>query len=176
MTTRVQYLMESGHNEWYTPPYVLHAVRTVLGGTISFDPFSCAAANEYVQAEKYYTQEDDALVQDWPFIGTLFANPPYERKLIDACINRCVEHYREYPGMSQCILVNVASETKWFQQLLSHSNAICFFRKRISFISNTGEPTKGNTRSQAMFYFGDVPWYFEEVFFSLGTVIQTKGK
>ena len=55
---------DSGDVEWYTPPEILDVARAVLGG-FDLDPFSCAVANERVQAARFFTKEDDALKQEW---------------------------------------------------------------------------------------------------------------
>ena len=149
---RINYLSESAHNEWYTPPHLVAACREVLGGKIDFDPFSCAYANTIVNASTYYTKQDDALLQDWP-AGAMFANPPYERGLIAKCIERIILH-RIDTGSSMCVLVNVATDAKWFQLMMHRCTAVCFFHKRVAFIDSNGNPVKGNTRAQCVFYFG----------------------
>ena len=43
-----------GSVEFYTPPAIVEAARTTLGGAIDLDPASCAEANEVVRARCYY--------------------------------------------------------------------------------------------------------------------------
>ena len=59
--------------EWYTPDYIIEAVRSTLG-EITLDPCSNAAANEVVKATFHYTADDDGLSKTW--VGKVFVNPP----------------------------------------------------------------------------------------------------
>lgn len=63
----------SVNNEHYTPAFVVDAARTVLG-RIDLDPASCSLANRTVKADRYFTQRDDGLAQEWG--GRVFLNPP----------------------------------------------------------------------------------------------------
>ena len=170
-----QYLNESGNNEWYTPPYIVNAARNALGGVIEFDPFSCELANRTVKARHYFTKEDDALTKEWALHRSVFVNPPYQRSLIYDCIAKCVEYYTQYPSTTMCILVNVSSETKWFQMLLHTSTVVCLFTRRIRFIDSMGNQSKGNTRSQAMFFYAPLPFQstrFAEEFNKMGILMK----
>ena len=73
MTAR-EVMHSSAAVDWYTPAYLMGAVRELLGA-IDLDPASCAAANETVGAARYFTEIDDGLAQRWH--GRLFLNPPY---------------------------------------------------------------------------------------------------
>ncbi len=64
----------SNSDAHFTPPHVVEATRTALGGEIDLDPTSCASANTVVHAKRYYTVGDDGLVQPWS--GRVFVNPP----------------------------------------------------------------------------------------------------
>lgn len=64
-------------NRWGTPdnerdPYVSMA-RQALGGYIELDPMSEPLFNRVVQAQRYYTEADDALTKSWA-CRTLFLN------------------------------------------------------------------------------------------------------
>lgn len=65
-------------DKWYTPPYILDKVRATLRG-IELDPASSLKANQYVQAERIYTEKDDGLTQSWR-ARTIFVNPPGGKK------------------------------------------------------------------------------------------------
>src|SRR3990167_189333 len=64
----------SGENEWYTPKNYIDAAKQVMG-SIDLDPASSAKANEIVQANKYYSKDDNGLTQEWA--GNIWLNPPY---------------------------------------------------------------------------------------------------
>ena len=64
-------------NEHYTPKPIIEAARNLMNG-IELDPASCELANKVVQADRFYSVEDDALNmlnQKWKS-RSLFLNPP----------------------------------------------------------------------------------------------------
>lgn len=64
-------LVERDGDENYTPPYVIEAVRQVLGG-IDLDPASCERAQSSISASVYYTKADDGLSFSWK--GAVWVN------------------------------------------------------------------------------------------------------
>ncbi len=67
-----------GSDSYYTPPQLMRAIRTSLNG-IELDVCSDATANRIVQAERYFTKEQDGLAQEYR-ARTVFCNPPGGRE------------------------------------------------------------------------------------------------
>lgn len=158
-------------NDWHTPAKYIEAAKAALG-RIDLDPFSSAKANETVQAARFFTVADDAL-GDTPWnAGTLFMNPPYGKGVMDAAINRFLTEWTQRHFQEAIVLVNNATETQWFQSLMSECAAVCFTDHRIAFVSPDNKQESGNTRGQAFFYFGDLWGPFNQVFTQFGAVCK----
>ena len=139
----------SGNNEWYTPAEYIEAARKAMG-SIDTDPASNDIANKVVKAEKYYTIETDGLAHDWH--GNVWMNPPYSSDLITKFIEKLKEQRGNYE--QAIILVNNATETQWFYEIVKIASAVCFPKSRVKFYmpdGKTGAPLQG----QAVLYVGD---------------------
>ena len=147
-------------DEWYTPAQYIEAAREVLG-KIDLDPASNDFANETVKATVYYTEETDGLVQEW--YGNIWMNPPYSTALLSQFADKLISS-----NFSQAIvLVNNATETAWFEKMISKASAIVFHKGRIRFVKRDGEhgaPLQG----QAFIYYGDNAERFLKVFSKYG--------
>ena len=136
----------SGNGDWYTPSCYTESARTVMG-SITLDPASCAAANETVKADAYYSIEEDGLSQPW--YGNVWLNPPYN------LISKFVSKLLESNDVQQAIiLVNNASETQWFQTLMGKASAMVFHLGRLRFQRPTGERS-APMQGQVFFYIGN---------------------
>ena len=155
----------SGENEWYTPEKFIEAARSVMG-SIDIDPASSELANKTVKATVFFSKDDCGLNRDW--IGNVWMNPPYAQPLMNDFAAKLVE---QLPNINAAIvLVNNATETKWFQSMSQESAAICFPETRIKFVDvngNLGAPLQG----QAILYFGDDTQAFSNVFSKFGLVL-----
>lgn len=60
--------------EWQTPPPIVEASRTTMGG-IDLDPASSIRANLIVRAKLFFTRRDDGLRKSWR-ADRVFLNPP----------------------------------------------------------------------------------------------------
>jgi len=135
-------------------------------GDIDLDPASCAAANGRVQADQFYSKQDDGLRKDWH--GRVWLNPPYGRKTGDF-IGKLMQEYRAGRVHEAVVLVNAHSaETNWFEPLWN--GLICFTDHRIDF--HTQEDKGGSTHGSAFSYFGPHTDRFIEEFDRFGYVVR----
>lgn len=155
-----------GNNEWYTPADIVEAARTVLG-EIDLDPASSDAANKIVKASAYYTAADDGLSKPWR--GRVWMNPPYETGLIEKFTARLRECFDADEVSEAIVLVNNATETRWFQNLAASASMLCLVTGRIRFWSETKE-TASPLQGQAILYFGVRREAFARGFRSFGII------
>lgn len=157
----------SGENEWYTPASIIELARRVMGA-IDLDPASSAVANEVVGAAVFYDREDNGLEKAWA--GRVWINPPYGQPLIAQFTQKLTAHVRTGEVSEAIALVNNATETGWFQDMLVVASGVCFPRGRIQFWQpreEEGTPLQG----QAVMYFGRRFRRFESVFSDLGCTL-----
>jgi hypothetical protein len=141
-------------DSWYTPAAYLEAARTALGGAIYLDPYTSDAANQRVGAAVTYTLENPAPAGElWPVGPSCWMNPPYSGALVLTASEQFVSAFQARRFERGIVLVNNATETRFFGLLLRAAAAVCFTDHRISFDSLDGKRISGNTRGQAFFYF-----------------------
>jgi len=157
----------SGNNEWYTPANIIELARSVLGG-IDLDPASSAKANEIVKASRYYTAEDDGLSKTWA--GRVWMNPPYASDLVRRFTEKLLQELSEGNVEDAIVLVNNATETKWFQAMLHAASAICFPASRIKYFNSTLVSKFRGLQGQAILYFGNHTESFDR-FKEIGGVV-----
>jgi len=156
----------SGENEWYTPECYIESAKKVMGN-IDLDPASSEIANQTVNANLFYSQEEDGLSKEW--FGNVWMNPPYSQPLIFQFISKLVES----KGVNQAIvLVNNGTETQWGQLLLSNSSAVCFHQSRIRFIDKYGNLGQAPLQGQMICYIGSEVNNFINEFNQYGTIYK----
>ena len=154
----------SGNNEWYTPPEYIEAARDVLGG-IDLDPASTATANAVIGAKEFFTPEDDGLAQEWH--GRVWMNPPYASALIGKFTEKMAQSFKSGKVTEAIVLVNNATETSWFRELIDVASAVCFPGGRVKFWSpdrDSATPLQG----QALIYLGKKADIFRREFDEFG--------
>jgi len=157
----------SGENEWYTPPEYIKAAKDVMGA-IDFDPASSKKANKIVEAKVYCTKDDDGRSKKWG--KRVWMNPPYAQPLCSEFCSALIEKVVNCEVDEACILVNNATETVWFQELIEYSSSICFIKGRVKFLDpdgNQGAPLQG----QAIIYIGKKYKKFIKAFGEFGKVL-----
>lgn len=158
----------SGENEWYTPPKYADAASLVMGG-IDLDPASTESANRYIKAKMFFTSENSGLIKDW--WGNVWMNPPYSQPLISDFCEKLVEELVSGRVVQACVLVNNATETGWYQHLLSCASSVCFIRGRVKFIDKAGRESGAPLQGQTILYFGSRTDEFAKGFAEFGKIL-----
>lgn len=158
----------SGENEWYTPPEYIEAARKVMGG-IDLDPASSDIANKIVGAKQYFTKTDNGLDKQWA--GNVWMNPPYSHPLISQFTSAIADKYSKGEINQACVLVNNATETAWFQELMVVANAVCFIKGRIKYLNELGNVANSPLQGQSVLYMGRNIDEFVVGFTSFGVVL-----
>jgi len=158
----------TGEFEWYTPKKIIKLVKELMM-EIDVDPASSKTANRIVGAKKFYTEEDDGLKQKWA--GRVWMNPPYSQPLVTEFCNLFTEKYISGEITEGCVLVNNATETKFYQNMMNHCMAICFIKGRVKFVDANGESTGAPLQGQTILYFGDFAVSFADIFSGIGRVL-----
>jgi len=158
----------SGEYEWYTPQDYVEAARLTME-KIDLDPASSETANGTIKAETYYTKEQDGLKQPW--FGSVWMNPPYSQPLVTQFCDKLVEEYTNGTIKQACVLVNNATETKFYQNMLKNCTAVCFIKGRVKFIDKNGNSKGAPLQGQTILYFGKQPGLFEENFSYFGRIL-----
>lgn len=109
-----------------TPDYVLDPVRDALNGIIGLDP--CTEPDNPCGALRFYTAEDDGLVQPWDD-DSIYVNPPYARAR-EPWVEKCIE---AGVGSRVVLLIPAATDTRIFQRAMASAHEIVFIRGRVKF-------------------------------------------
>lgn len=116
---RVEHSSES--DEWATPQDLFD----VLNAEFDFELDVCATSDN-AKCERYFTQEDDGLAQEWR--GVCWMNPPYSET--DEWIQKA--HDAAKDGAIVVALVGSRTDTGWFHDC--HARAeVRFLRGRLRF-------------------------------------------
>ena len=160
----------SGENEWYTPSEYIEAARRVMG-QIDLDPASCEVANQTVKASQFFSKDDSGLERLWK-AKALWMNPPYAADLVRQFAQRFAQYVSCGHVEEGIVLVNNATETRWFLEMVTVCTAVVFPTGRVRFLSPQGAmgaPLQG----QAILYAGSRPDAFLREFCAFGWGMYT---
>ena len=122
-------------DDWGTPPSFVAALEAEFG---RFDLDPCAT-DATAKADRYYTREENGLVQDWS--GLVFVNPPYSN--VVPWVEKAIAECRAERACSLLLLPN-NTDTAWFHDLVLRWCSVRFLRGRIAFLGHDGQPVTGN--------------------------------
>lgn len=111
-------------DEWETPQDIFN----MLNSEFHFD-LDVAAAKNNTKCARYFTQEDDALKQDW--VGNVWCNPPYSK------VRKFFKKLHEELNNGNCkvavFLVFSNTDTKWFHDYVLGKSELRFVKGRLKF-------------------------------------------
>ena len=117
----------SKSNEWETPQDLYDKLDKEFGFTL--DP---CCTKESAKCDKYYTEKDNGLIQDWSNY-IVFMNPPYGRE-----IPKWIEKaYKEsLKGATVVCLIPARTDTKYWHKYIFPYAEIRFIKGRVKFEGN----------------------------------------
>lgn len=123
----------TGRDDWGTPQELFDKLNKEFFFTL--DP--CADESNH-KCDKYYTVEQDGLIQDWAG-ETVFCNPPYSKKTKTnpgqiAWIRKCYEESQK--GTTVVMLVPARTDTIMFHDYILGKAEIRFLKGRLRFEVN----------------------------------------
>ena len=160
-----------GHNnddEWYTPEHIVEAARECMG-KIDLDPASNPHANKVVKAARYFTAEDNGLVQQWG--GRVFMNPPYSQPFKSQFIEKLAHEFQAERVSAACVVLSCDFSTRWFEPLRPIYTAICLMRGRVQFYKEHPGDRLNPAFGTSVIFVGPDTTKFANAFGGLGEVV-----
>ena len=121
-------MMSSKTNEWSTPNDLFSDLDLLFGFTL--DP---CCTHENAKCKKYFTKEDNGLIQDWSK-DIVFMNPPYGRE-IGKWMKKAYESY--LAGATVVCLIPSRTDTRYWHDY-AMKGKITFIKGRLYFGDGTG--------------------------------------
>ena len=123
---KTEVMFSSKKIEWSTPQDFFDKLNEEFHFTLD----ACADESNH-KCDRYYTELQDGLKQDWAN-EVVFCNPPYGRR-IGRWVQKCFEEV--YCGNCKCVvmLLFARTDTKWFHQFIYNKAEIRFIRGRLKF-------------------------------------------
>lgn len=124
MNTEV--MSSSKTDQWATPQWFFDELNNEFNFTL--DP--CADAFNH-KCQKYYTKEQNGLLQDWGR-ERVFCNPPYGRE-IPLWVKKCSDEVCFGECSLAVMLIPSRTDTQWFHKYIYKQAEIRFIKGRLKF-------------------------------------------
>jgi site-specific DNA-methyltransferase (adenine-specific) len=119
-------MLSSEDMTWETPQDFFDELNKEFNFTL--DP---CATKENAKCKKYFTKEDNGLVQDWGGYR-VFCNPPYGRE-IGKWVYKCLAEVCNGCQIA-VMLIPARTDTRYFHDYIYHKAEIRFIRGRLKFV------------------------------------------
>lgn len=134
-------MFSSKKDDWETPQKLFDMLDKKYG--FDLDP---AATTENAKCDKYFTKEENGLLQDWEG-HCVFCNPPYGRQIYEWVEKGYAESKK--PHTTVVMLLPARTDTRWFHEYIYGKADIEFLKGRLKF---------GNSKNSAPFPSMIVTW------------------
>jgi len=124
-------LFTSNSQTWETPQWLFDKLDEVF----KFDLDVCAL-DDSAKCKKYYTPEDDALIQEWK--GVCWMNPPYDRNLQPKFLEKAKEETKKKAKQVVCLIPARTDTKSWQDIIFKNGVAFCFVKGRLKFGDGEG--------------------------------------
>lgn len=119
-------LFSSKEEVWETPQEFFDKLNEEFNFTL--DP---CANKDNAKCDKYFTEEQDGLIQDWGG-HVVFCNPPYGRKIYN-WVKKCSNESKK-PNTIVVMLIPARTDTIYFHEFIYHkAKDIRFIKGRLKF-------------------------------------------
>ena len=118
-------IFSSKKSEWETPQDFYDQLNEEFHFTL--DP---AASDDNHKCEKYYTKDQDGLIQNWTN-ETVFCNPPYGRQ-VGEWVKKGYETAKK-SNKPVVMLLPVRTDTRWFHDYIYKKTEVRFIKGRLKF-------------------------------------------
>ena len=138
-------LLSSKKMDWATPQDFFEKLDAEFHFTL--DP--CADDLNH-KCEKYFTEEQDGLQQDWSG-ERVFCNPPYGRD-VQKWVKKCLDETTKGNCELAVMLLHARTDTRWFHDYIYHkADEVRFVKGRLKF---GGQTTNAPFPSMVVVFWG----------------------
>lgn len=172
--TTFESLTSSKSNEWYTPEYIIEAVRELMGD-IDLDPASHPIPQKWIKAKNFYTDHEDGFSKSWH--GRVWLNPPYgvaskAKRNYGASVwlDKAWNEYQK-GNMLEAVILARGDSTGLKKLLCNFTFILC---DRIKFLSGDGSVKKSPVPGSYLIYLGGQENKFFDIFQKFGIWVTPK--
>ena len=142
---KTEVLLSSKKMDWATPKDFFDRLNEEFHFTL--DP--CADDQNH-KCEKYYTEAQDGLQQDWSG-EKVFCNPPYGRDM-PKWVKKCYDETHTGDCLVAVMLLHARTDTRWFHEYIYHkADEVRFVKGRLRF---GGQTTNAPFPSMVVVFWG----------------------
>ena len=146
-------------DENYTPEQYWRPALDMFDRS-SFELDAATYEGAELPADRIFTLQDNALLQDWNAIGPVWLNHPYS--LNNEFTDKVVEEWLKGSFRELFMMPKSDNRTNWYLKLVQYSTAICLVRGGVAFknpkhIETGKKPTGGYFPSSIVYIGHDLP-------------------